>query len=733
MTTPAMAALAGGVVTDHAPVRSSKIPHLGARVASGVRWNLVDQLVQQTMRIGISIALARLLLPHDFGIAALAFVVSDLAKVFGDIGIAPALVYVRELRPAHVRTALTTGLVTGIAATAVIAVGADSLAGFFRQAEVRPVLMTMSLTFVLKGLVAPVQSLWRRDLTFRPFVISNSIAVGVAGTAAVVVAAYGAGVWALVTYALGESVVGLISAYAIVLHEGRHRVTFGFERSAFRELAGFGAFVSGSRICVYGRQNLDNVIVGRFLGATALGFYDFAYNLMLYPIQRLSSVVSSVSYPAFAQLRDEGQRMAQGFTRALRMICVVTFPITVASSVAASLYVPLVFGERWIPAVTTVQVLALNGVRLSMTSLNGTIMESSGRPGWNLILNVGILALAVPGFLIAVPFGITAVALAFTAAGALSLPVSMQLAARRAHTPVRAQLRAVRVPAVASIGMALVMLGLMAVTRHVVTRFTELVVIVIAGGSFYLLTVRWLDPSLLMDAVATVRRAPMKRTTRRCAMDESMLSEAQPLPPITKMSAATAAQWTLLGAVQRREPPGERVLALLRLIDGHHDGFAVSQLTHCLQVATRAERAGADDEMIIAALCHDVGKVIPHTDHGAVAAAMLRPHVRPDVSEIIRTHSAFQRRFTHAYLGGRAEARRRYRRQAWFADAEQFCDWDQASFDPNYNALPLEHFEIRLLRVFGTQYPPAKPHLASRLSKRLARLSRTLTGAVGRG
>lgn len=680
------------------------VPPLGGSIAAGVRWNILDQVVQQALRIAVSVALARLLLPREFGVAALAFIVSDLAKYFGDVGVATGLVFVKRLRPAHARTAITAGLVTGLAMTGAVMVAASPLASFFHQAEVRPVLMVMSTIFVLKGLVAPVQSLWRRDLVFRPFVISNSIAVGIAGPAAIVAAVAGAGVWALVIYGLGEAVVGTVACYAIALPQRRHSLLPGFQWSAFRELLAFGASVSGTRVVLYGRQNLDNVVVGRALGAAPLGFYDFAYNLMLYPIQRLSSVVSAVSFPAFSRLRDEQQRLAAAYTRALSAICLVAFPVTVASSVAAPLYVPVVFGDRWRPAVLTVQVLALNGVRLSMTTLNGTVMESTGKPAWNLMLNLGLLAVAFPGFVIGVHFGIIGVAVAYTVAGCAALPVSMVLAGRRLRLPLRGQAVAFRVAAIASVSMAGAIEATMLALRGHLQRPAVLAVVLVAGAGVYLVVLVRLDPTSLRDAMTSIsRRADPARRSRMPAPESP--TQAQPDQPIVEMARASAAQWDLLAAAQSRASTAEQVLALLHLADTRRDGFAVTQLTHCLQTATRAERAGADSEVVVAALCHDIGKAIPHADHGAVAASILRPHVRAEVAEVIRTHAAFQRRYTHHYLGGSADESRRYRRRSWYPLAQRFCEWDQASFDPSYDTLPLVHFEPRLRRVLGATVP----------------------------
>jgi predicted HD phosphohydrolase len=177
----------------------------------------------------------------------------------------------------------------------------------------------------------------------------------------------------------------------------------------------------------------------------------------------------------------------------------------------------------------------------------------------------------------------------------------------------------------------------------------------------------------------------------------------------TRMDESTAEQWSVIGAetVANGARIAEHVLTLLRALGGITDGFAVDQLTHCLQTATRAERAGADDEMVVAALCHDIGKYVSISNHPAIAAEMLKPFVRDDVYHVIRVHQDFQGKHYYAHFGRDRDARERYRDEPWFDVAARFADdWDQVAFDPGYDTLPLEHFEGRLRRVFGTSRFP---------------------------
>jgi len=173
----------------------------------------------------------------------------------------------------------------------------------------------------------------------------------------------------------------------------------------------------------------------------------------------------------------------------------------------------------------------------------------------------------------------------------------------------------------------------------------------------------------------------------------------------TRMDESTAEQWAVIGAETAEHQPrvADSVLEMLRSLERITDGFAVDQLTHCLQTATRAERAGADDEVVVASLCHDVGKTVSVFNHPAIAAEMLKPYVRDDVYWMIKVHQDFQGRHYYGHFGGDPDAREQYRGHPAFALAEQFADeWDQTAFDPDYDTLPLDHFEDRLRAVFAS-------------------------------
>ena len=164
----------------------------------------------------------------------------------------------------------------------------------------------------------------------------------------------------------------------------------------------------------------------------------------------------------------------------------------------------------------------------------------------------------------------------------------------------------------------------------------------------------------------------------------------------TRMDESTADQWQVIGAETMNNQPrvAEQFLTMLHQLAGITDGFATDQLTHVLQTATLAEKAGADDEVVFASLCHDIGKVVSVFNHPAIAAEMIRPFVRDEVYHMIRTHQDFQGRHYYAHFGGDPDAREQYRGEPWFDLTARFADeWDQIAFDPDAETYPLEHFE----------------------------------------
>lgn len=172
----------------------------------------------------------------------------------------------------------------------------------------------------------------------------------------------------------------------------------------------------------------------------------------------------------------------------------------------------------------------------------------------------------------------------------------------------------------------------------------------------------------------------------------------------TRMDESTAEQWQHISGetIKNVSRTAERILWMLRSLEEVTDGFSVNQLVHSLQTATLAERAGADKEIVVASLCHDIGKTVSVSNHAGIAAEILKPYVREEVYWMIKVHQDFQGKHYYDHIGKDPKASEQYRGHPSFELAARFAgEWDQAAFDPDYDTLPLEHFEPTVREVFA--------------------------------
>jgi predicted HD phosphohydrolase len=186
-------------------------------------------------------------------------------------------------------------------------------------------------------------------------------------------------------------------------------------------------------------------------------------------------------------------------------------------------------------------------------------------------------------------------------------------------------------------------------------------------------------------------------------IDESALSDRK-VVSFLRMEDGTREDYELLDRCEQdyvRALP-DRVLTALRKLDQSLPGYRLSRLEHSLQTATRALKDGADDELIVAALIHDVGDELAPYNHAEIAAGIIRPYVRPEVTWIVEQHGLFQTYYYAHHAGRDRNGREKFRGHPWYQACKDFCaDWDQCSFDPDYPWEPLAAFEPRVREIFS--------------------------------
>ena len=174
----------------------------------------------------------------------------------------------------------------------------------------------------------------------------------------------------------------------------------------------------------------------------------------------------------------------------------------------------------------------------------------------------------------------------------------------------------------------------------------------------------------------------------------------------TNMVEGTAEDWGHIArehSVHQKSAAVEQIMESLARLDAIEVGFAASQLGHSLMAGTLARRAGAPDEEVVAALCHDLGKLMSIPNHGAIAAEILKPYVRDDIYHAVKHHQSFQGKYYYEYMGQSPNLRDNFKAESWYDFAVKLVDeWDAPAFDPDFPADTLESFRPEVTRIFSS-------------------------------
>lgn len=341
----------------------------------GLLWQFSGTFGKGLLQIGFLTILARLVTPEEFGIVSAALIVVGLSQLFGQFGVGPALVYQSDLREEHVRV----GFLVSCALSAVVAGSvwllAPWIAGFFRMPELEAVLVVLSLVFVIRGAGIVAESLLQRDLAFRQLayvdVVSYGVGYGIVGTT---LGYYGYGYWALVAGHIGQSLLQT-AAYVCIK---RHPMRPVIDISAGRELFHYGGGYTLLRFANYGAAQGDNVVIGRVLGAEALGIYGRAYQLLVTPARLFGFVLDRVLFPTMARIQEDPERLVRSYRRAVATVALFALPTSGVVFVLAPEIVNSLLGGEWVAVTTPLQIFAIAILFRTSYKISDSLVRATG-------------------------------------------------------------------------------------------------------------------------------------------------------------------------------------------------------------------------------------------------------------------------------------------------------------------------------------------------------------------
>ena len=359
------------------------------------------QLIRIAVQFASVVVLSRLLTPQDFGLVACVAPVIAFVSMFQDLGYGQAIVQRREISQQQISSVFWTTAALGVACTLLAILASPAVAWFFHDSRLVLLTMAASFSLILGSLAAVPSGLLNRRLQFRGLAFTDALAAFSGLAAAIIAALLGARYWSLVISALVTSVVTLLGYWTYA----RWKPGGPTVRFVDREIGTFGANLTGFTFVSYFARNLDNVLIGRKLGAIALGYYDRAFKLLSFPIQNLNGPLYSVMTPLLSRVQDDKPRLRAMFIRSAGQLTLVIVPAMAALISVSHDAVLLVFGPHWEPVAPIFFFLGIVGLVQPLTNATGWVLIAQGRTDIMFRLGLMTSCIAVAAFFLGLRFG----------------------------------------------------------------------------------------------------------------------------------------------------------------------------------------------------------------------------------------------------------------------------------------------------------------------------------------
>lgn len=363
--------------------------NLRHHVLDGTKWSAIAQAGQQISRFGLSVILARLLLPEHFGTVGMVTVFTGFATWAVD-SLAAALVQQKVISDEDVQSVFWITISFGLLLTTLLFILAPFVAGFFDTPALLSITRVISFTFLIStpGLVPT--ALLQRQMAFQRLARTSITSTLIAGIVGILLAYMGAGVWSLVA----QSFTAHIVTTGLNFYWSSWHPRFKFSMGVVRNIWGFSSNLFTYNLILYWARNADNILIGRFFGSADLGFYNRVYALMLLPVYQIVSVITKVMFPALSSIQDNPERVKRIYLRTISILSLAVSPIMIGLAVTAEPFVLTIYGQTWAPMIPLLQVLALVGLLQTFTSTSGWLFMSQGKTAlmfrWGIISS-GIL------------------------------------------------------------------------------------------------------------------------------------------------------------------------------------------------------------------------------------------------------------------------------------------------------------------------------------------------------
>lgn len=377
---------------------------LRSRTVNALFWSFLESVGQRAVQVLISIVLARLLFPEQFGLIGMLTIFMATGQAFLDSGFGAALVQKRDATPTDVCSIFYFNIAAGAATASLLCLAAPLIAAFYNQPILVPLIRVLSLTVVINSVGLIHSITLTREINFKTQAAISVIGSLLSGVIGITMAATGFGVWSLATQQISNAFFRTVFLWLL----NPWRPVNLFSLKSLREMFGFGSRLLASGLLNQIFDNIYLLVIGKLFSATDLGLFTRAKSLADIPSQTLSGMVAQVTFPVFATIQDDPARSKRGMKKALTTLVMVNFPMMIGLAAVARPLVLVLLTDRWAESIPYLQAFCFLGLLFPLHAINLNLLQALGRSDLFLRLEIIKKVLIVANIAVTWQWGVSA-------------------------------------------------------------------------------------------------------------------------------------------------------------------------------------------------------------------------------------------------------------------------------------------------------------------------------------
>jgi len=379
--------------------------NLKEKTVNGFKWSSLDKLGKLGGQFVVGIILTRLLSPVDYGLIGMITIFIVIGQSLINSGFGQALIQKKDADNVDFSTVFYFNIFTSILIYLILFLSAPLIARFYNQPQLISLIKVICISFVIDSFGLVHVTWLTKNLHFKAPSLIGIISVIISGTISIIMAYRGFGVWALVTHTVLRSAITSFSLWWV----SKWKPLLVFSTKSLKKLFSFGSkiLVAGLMQSVF--ENLYFLIIGRFFIAESLGYYTRAVQFKDLPVKTITAVVQNVTFPVFSALQDDNAKLISGYTKVIRMLAAIVLPLMVIIFITSGPLIRLVLGEKWLPVIPYLKLMALYGWIYIIFTINTQIVVVRGRSDYYLQIQIIDKVMIVIALLLTYRYNIMAI------------------------------------------------------------------------------------------------------------------------------------------------------------------------------------------------------------------------------------------------------------------------------------------------------------------------------------